>query len=212
MLLHIRKTVERKLPHPGMPPPRQDPDKSGPILILVLDTDTSGTTSSQPQSQSRSHPSRSGTKGTPPPECGGIVTVPEEGGGRGGEADISTHDPEASKHPSFMFLSVSVDKGKGKARVVDDDERETETPRVQVGKKRRRSHDPTPPVQKRVKVNKEESQTEGGRHDLGSGRHRVGSRVSRVRPLRGSSAGVNRSLKHSMTPNSLPILKHIQHP
>ncbi|KIJ68170.1 hypothetical protein HYDPIDRAFT_107839, partial [Hydnomerulius pinastri MD-312] len=159
MPLHIRKTVKRKVPHPGMPPPRPDPDKSGPIQILVPDTDTSGTTSSQPQSQSQSQPSHSGTEGTPPPQSGGVVAAPEEGRRRE-EADIPTHDPEAWKHPSFMSTSARVDKGKGKARAIDDDERETETPRVQVGKKRRRSHQPTPPVQKRAKVNKEESRTE----------------------------------------------------
>ncbi|KAF8844341.1 hypothetical protein BDN67DRAFT_1000321 [Paxillus ammoniavirescens] len=49
----IRNNVKRKVPHPGIPPPRPDPNKPGPIQILVPNSDTSGTGSSQPYSQSQ---------------------------------------------------------------------------------------------------------------------------------------------------------------
>ncbi|KAF9227385.1 hypothetical protein BS17DRAFT_775398 [Gyrodon lividus] len=55
----IRKNVKRKIPHPGIPPPRPDPNKPGPIQILVPNSDTSGTGSSQPHSQSQQSQSQS---------------------------------------------------------------------------------------------------------------------------------------------------------
>ncbi|KAH7921399.1 hypothetical protein BV22DRAFT_1198227 [Leucogyrophana mollusca] len=56
--LPVRKIVKRKVPHPGHPPPRSDPNVSGPGQILVPNSDTSGMASqpSQSQSQSQSQP------------------------------------------------------------------------------------------------------------------------------------------------------------
>ncbi|KAH0827829.1 hypothetical protein J3R83DRAFT_3455 [Lanmaoa asiatica] len=49
----IRKNIQRKVPHPGLPVSRPDPTKQGPAQILVPNSDTSGIGSSQSYSQSQ---------------------------------------------------------------------------------------------------------------------------------------------------------------
>ncbi|KAG8213900.1 hypothetical protein J3R82DRAFT_10645 [Butyriboletus roseoflavus] len=51
--MSIRKNIQRKVPHPGLPVSRPDPTKQGPVQILVPNSDTSGTGSSQSYSQSQ---------------------------------------------------------------------------------------------------------------------------------------------------------------
>ncbi|KAH7910573.1 hypothetical protein BJ138DRAFT_1113950 [Hygrophoropsis aurantiaca] len=54
--LPLRKSMKRKVPHPGDPPPRPILNASDPVQILVPNSDTSGMASQPSQSQSQSQP------------------------------------------------------------------------------------------------------------------------------------------------------------